>query len=482
MKSSRGSVVLDGELCRKLRLQKGWSQEALASRGHGDDALSVPTIKRAERGQAIMPSSAAPLARLLGVPLEQLLKRRAGPSGIETSSQPSIAVLPFDSNQGDEQARVFADGLVEDMINRLASFWFPVIARSSSFSLRGQALEPQEVGRKLGADYLVEGSVRSGGSRVRVAARLVDAENNRQIWGHSYDAEQQDVLTSQDRLCREIISQISTQVLEVEAGHAMRRQNVDHDAWQLALRGTWHFHRSTPDHNRNARTYLHRAIELDPLLALPRYVLVLSHQHDLLNQWSTDPEVTRREMRLHTKAFERVAPGNPWMHVAAAYSCVAHGERDEAMARLQEALNLDPNSVPAHSLYGQTLAMGSRPDQGLHELELARSLSPRDSSMWAMLMTTALAHFAAGRYADAVLWAGRAITNRPQVPMSYAALAASYAHLGDIPNAQRSLLRMRAQDSMMARDRFNSVLGATDPEIAQRFLDGLRLAGMPESA
>lgn len=482
MNESGRTIQLIGDRYRRAREARGLSREGLARASRGEDRLSVPTIKRAEAGHPIYVSSAGALARLLSVDLLELSgqdnrTRAARPA---TTTLASLAILPFEASDASEESRAFADGLVEDLISRLSSEWFPVIARSSSFSLRGQQLSSAEIGQRLGADYLVEGSVRRSQTTIRVNARLSEATSARQVWADTYDASIDDVLKNQDEVCRKVLSQIGRQVLTNEAERARKQPTVKNDAWQLALRGTWHFHRSTPGDNERSRSLLREALLLDDSIALARYTLVLSHQHDLLNQWTQDPAETRREMRRQSVEFERLFPGNPWMHVAAAYDCVAHGEREQAIHRLQEALHLAPNSVPAHSLYGQALAMGSRPEEGLHELELAMTLSPFDSGMWTMLLTTALAHFAAGRYEACVEWASKAIRNRPQVPMNYAALAAAYSLMGDVSKGRASLAQLEQRQGSMSLRGFQSVLGITDVEIATRFLDGLRLAGLPD--
>ncbi len=475
------TVCVSGERCRRLREARGLTREALAQASRGADALSLPTIKRAESGQAIYLSSAASLARLLDVSVSDLMPaaKDEAERTVDTH-QASIAALPFETPEPTEDCRVFADGLVDDLTSRLSTYWFPVIARSSSFSVRGKALKPREIGDRLGADYLVEGSVRRSGARIRVNARLVESRGERQIWADTYETAAGELFQNQDFFCFHILGHVGNRVLSWEAERAKRRPIVDQDAWQLAMRGAWHFYRSTPADNRRARDLMRQALAIDESLALAHYVLVLSLEHDLLNQWADDAEATRREMRCHSRQFERLVPDNPWMHVAAAYSCVAHGERSEAMHRLQEALQLDPNSVAAHSLYGQTLAMSSLPDQGLHELGLARTLSPRDSGIWAILLMTALAHFGAGRYAECVDWATQAVRNRPQIPMCYAALAAGYACLGETTKARETLAQMRLRDGALRLRGFQPLLGATDRELSERFLSALRVAGLPD--
>jgi Flp pilus assembly protein TadD len=167
------------------------------------------------------------------------------------------------------------------------------------------------------------------------------------------------------------------------------------------------------------------------------------------------------------------------MYVATAYAAVTAGDRAEAEGRLLEALEGNANLVPAHSLYGQLLAMGGRCDQGIHELELAYTLSPRDPGVWSVLMTTALAHFAAGRYDSAVEWARRAVTKRPHVPFVYAALAASLALRGDVAEARDALAHVARRNERLDLGGIGAVVGSTAPDILERFIAGLRLAGMP---
>ena len=482
MVEARRTIELSGSRCRALREARGLSRDGMARLSHGPEALSVPTIKRAESGHRIYLSSARAIAQLLDIAVSDLTEPDTN-TGKEspTCRQASIAVMPFEANDLTHEARVFADGLAEDLISRLSRHWFPVLARSSTFSLKGKTLQSREVGARLGAQYLVEGSVRQDDSMVRVNARLVEADSNRQLWADIADAPREDCFRNQDYFCHRILNQIGHQVLSHEAERARRRSPLDQDAWGLALRGTWHYHRASLEENKQAQECLGRALELDEAQPLARYMLILSHQRDLLNQWSSDPEATRQQMWALSQKFERLFPDNPWMHVASAYSCVARGERPEAMHRLQEALDFDPNLVQAHSLYGQLLSMSSEPEQGLHELELARTLSPRDEGMWTMLLTTALSHFVAGRYQECVDWAERTIRNRPQVPMGYAAAATAHAHLGNESAAKMALRRMGVQQGALRLDGFSAVLRTTDREIVDRFLGGLRMAGLPGS-
>jgi TolB-like protein len=479
------TIALDGERVRAQRLRAGLTREALSAKSFGADALSVATIKRAESGKPLYASSVASLARILDVPLDALVSQpreltSSGPRARGRGS--SIAIMPFSVEQAELKEQIFANGFVEELINRLSSFWFPVIARGSTFSWQAEGAEPANEHQLLGADYLLRGSVRTSGSKFRILAQLYEAESARVLWSASFDVDGSELFGLRDRIVAQVVGEVGNQILASEAEHSSRVDVTKLDAWHVAMRGAWHFHRSSAQDLAEARVFFQRALAEDPGLAFARYLMVLSHQHELLNQWTADPRATVQEMRRLSVEFERSSPGNPWMYVATAYTAIALGERTEARDRLLEALQADGNSVAGHALYGQVLAMGAECDQGLHELELARTLSPRDPGTWAILMTTALAHFAALRYDAAVDWARRAIANRPQVPFTYATLAAALALRGDLDEARATLGKLVERQGRMGRRGITAVIGATEPEIASRFLDGLRLAGMPEDS
>lgn len=474
------TVLVDGAKVRALRLRIGLTREALSEASTGSDALSVATIKRAEAGKPLYVSSASSLSRLLATPLPQLLCDGAAP---DQSTKPvhraSLAVMPFDCREIGVDQRILVDGLVEDVINRLSLTWFPVIARASSFSWRDSGAEPSDSYQLLGAEYVLKGRAHVDAGGYRIMCRLIDAADDRVMWAGDFRAERGELLTVRDQLVSVLVSETANRVLEEEAQRASRHDPGQLDAWHLAVRGAWHFYQSTPDNLQEARRLLEQAIQRDHGLAFARFLILLSHQHDLLNQWSPDVAATVAEMRAHAVQFERACPGNPFMYVATAYAAVAAGDRAEAEGRLLEALEGNASLVPAHSLYGQVLAMGGRCDQGIHELELAYTLSPRDPGAWSVLMTTALAHFAAGRYDAAVDWARRAVTKRPHVPFVYAALAAALALRGDVNEARDALAHVARRNERLGLRGIGAVVGSTSPDISERFIAGLRLAGMP---
>ena len=449
--STGRTVRILGDRCRALRIQLGLSREALSGLSHGVDALSVATIKRAELGHPIYPSSAGALARVLGTTVDSLLYGEAGKSAWPhvAGDQPSVAVLPFRATNGDQDVARFGEGLAADVTYRLASFWFPVIARASSFRMSVDA-PCGEVGALLGADYLVEGSLQAADGRFRLVVSLMRTVDGHQVWVNRYDSQLANVLAVQAELATDIGSQIGATMLAIEGARLAAADVHDLNAWALGLRSTWHLHRLNAADNREARACAERALACDHLLTLPRYVTVLSHQQDLVHQWSADHRDTLRQMHAACIEFERSAPGDPLMLVATAYGYVARGERAEAQERLEAALDRDANFVRAHSLYGQVLAMRGQADQALHELELALTLSPRDPARWTVLIATALAHFVAGRYERSVEFAKQALLEQPAAPFNYGVLASSQAHAGDLAAARCTL---QALSSAVAHSR-----------------------------
>jgi TolB-like protein len=478
--ASGRTICVSGERCRGLRTQLGLSREALSERSHGPDALSVATIKRAELGHPIYPASAAALARILGTTLEDLLRSESEPaaSGSQSSGQAAVAVLPFRVIDGDSESARFAEGLAADVIHRVSWFWFPVISRASSFRVALETEAPSDIGVQLGADYLVEGNVRVSDKRVRVVTSLIRATDGHQVWAQSYESSLADVLTLQAELATDIGSEIGATLLAIEGARYAATSSHDLSGWALGLRSAWHLHRLNIADNLEARTCAERALVLDRLLVLPRYVIVISHQQELVNQWTKDARATLQQMFAAGVEFERHAPGDPMMLVATAYTSVARGEREEAITRLEAALDRDPNSVRGHSLYGQVLAMRGQADQALHELQLARTLSPRDPALWTVLLATALAEFVAERYEQAACAAKQAVLERPEAPFNYGVLAAAQAQAGDLAAAKRTVQTLRERGATLTARAVQPIIGSTDASIAERFVDGLRRAGI----
>ncbi|HLK39581.1 MAG TPA: tetratricopeptide repeat protein [Polyangiaceae bacterium] len=478
--STNRTLCLDAARCAEARARKGLSRERLAEESRG--GLSLATIKRIENGAAVYLDTARRLATLLDAPLEQLLEANAASTPAtdlaEVRRAPAIlAVLPFDVMGGDDKDRVFADGLVEDMITRLGRQWFPVIARSSSFAYRGAAT-PQQVRAGVGADYVIEGSVRRHADMLRITARLVDTGSSEQVWSQAYDRRYVDVFVVEDAIVSTIVSQVSGAVLDQEYRRSMRREPTDLTAWDMALRGSWHFHRRTSEGNVEARSLFEEALRRDAFLPLAWYTLALTYQRAIVNQWTTDPGASLRALHSVCAEFGRHHPNDPGLHVATAYTAIYAGDRPTAKARLKDAIDLDANATVAYSLYGQTLAMENEPDEAIEHFEQAIRLSPQDGDLWSIQTGVALCHFVAERYDEMLRWATRAVQASAGNPFTYGTVAVARVSLGDVDQARtavQEMLRLAPKTSLQG---LQAIVAATHPDIAKRYLERLGEAGV----
>ena len=469
-------MKLDGARCREARTRLGFSRTRLAELARGDEPLSEATIKRAEAGQAVYLDTARRLAEVLRVPLQRLLLNPAPISGrILSVDAPAVAVLPFRAEAEDE--RHFTDGLAEDLTIRLGRAFFPVIARGSSFRFREPNPDRRMLREQLAARYVVEGSVRRDGERVRVAAVLTDTESETQLWADLFEARGAGLFEMQDRLSSSIARAVGQAVFSRESARVLRQDPADLAAWELSLRGAWHFYAGSREANLTARGLFQRALEQDSFLPQAWYCLALTYQKELIYQWGNDAGAALEHLTACGIEFERRFPNDPWAHVVAAYGCVYRGDRTTAMSRLTEAIELDPNSVACRSLYGQTLAMAREPDLGIAQLEVALRLSPKDPELPSFHLALALCHFAAARYSESILWAERSLQARPEAAFCHGTIGAAYAHLGDLAAARKAIADMARVGPGMTLRGFTASIVSTHPEIAERYLSGLKLAG-----
>lgn len=463
------SIQLNADKVRAVRRAKGMSRAQLAESGRGTpDALTEITITRVERAHPVYLSTAGSLARLLGVTLSELCDDEP------EEPRPMIAVMPLRAPDG--ETTDFADGLAEDLITRISRAWFPVLARASTIDR--SASDPQVAARALGARYWVDGSVRRSGSKLRITAQLADARSGAVIARFPYECMLDDVFARQDELAAAVTSELHPPLLVAETRRAEYGDPTDLEAWQEALLGAACFYRRTAPDNARARELLTRALRRDPKNALAWYTLALTHQQDLINQWTHASQASIAELRVVTSAFADHYAGDAWSEVASAYLDVYEGRRASAMDRLQGAIDDDPNTCLAYALYGQTLAMAQRPDEGLEQFETALRLNPRDSERWSTLTGMALAHFVAERYEDAVDHAKQALRVRHRAAFPYAVLASAEALRGNRAEARVALQAMHELQPNMSTSGIQAIMSSTDPDIGKRYLEGLRRAGL----
>jgi adenylate cyclase len=393
---------------------------------------------------------------------------------------PAIAVLPFDNLSGDPEQEFFADGLAEDLITRLSTMRIPVIARNSSFTYKGEPVDVKRVSRELGVRYVVEGSVRRAGERVRISAQLIDATTGQHVWAERYDRELVDVFGIQDEVSEAIVASVYPEWMRSEGERASRRAPESLDAWGSMMRGVWHLMHQTREDSARALSFFERAIELDPHSSEAFAGLAQTHLLAVTYQLTDDPGRSIAAALRAAQTAVTLDDNGPHGHIALGSAYLVSGQREEAIAALERAIELSPSSPWPHSGLGFFLAVSGRGDEALESLERAIRLSPRDPLMWQTLAYVAMAHFAAERYAEAVEWARRSLQQYPSNWRAHGYLAASYAHLGETDEARAALQEFLRLLPGFSLARFRVFAGALEPTFVEHLIDGLRNAGLPE--
>jgi len=392
-------------------------------------------------------------------------------------AKPSVAVLPFDNLSGDPEQQYFSDGIAEDIITDLSKLsGLFVIARNSAFAYRGRAVNVQEVSRALGVRYVLEGSVRKAGNRVRIAAQLIDGATGGHLWAERYDRDLTDIFAVQDEVTREIVSALALKLTKGERRRIERRGTDNLEAYDYFLRGRQLQWQRSKEANQEARPLLERAIELDPHFTRAYAVLARLHAIDYANHWRDPPEQSLRKAQELAQRAVELDDDEPEAHVA--LGLIMMRQHHLAIAEARRALALDPNHAWAHSLLGQALHYSGRSQDAVEPLQAAIRLDPHDQDPF--LHHLALAYFGVGRYEDAVAVLKRRIIRKPDTDMSRVLLAACYGHLGRVEEARaqwREVMRINPGYSLEHRRR---VAPYKDPADFELFADGLRKAGLPE--
>jgi TolB-like protein/class 3 adenylate cyclase len=415
----------------------------------------------------------SPLSRNAGEGAERQ-RREAGegnPSALPLPDKPSIAVLPFANMSGDPEQEYFADGMVEEIITALSRIrWLFVIARNSSFTYKGQAVDVKQVGRELGVRYVLEGSVRKAGQRVRITAQLIDAHSGTHLWADRFDGPLEDVFELQDKVAVSAAGVIEPALQAAETTRSAGRPTADLTAYDLYLRAyamVWSSARHIPE----ALRLLEQAIERDPYygsaLAWAAFCCLR-----LVEAGSEDPRsVSLKGAEFARRALE-VAGDDPGILANAAQALAYFGEDIGAMmALVDRALALNPSFARGWHISGVLRNYAGQPDIAIEHVEISLRLSPR-ARVGTSLLVTGAAHFYSRRFDQAVPKLLLAIQGDPSYPHPYRYLAACYAHMGRLDDAREVVGRLRAITPLVVP----STSYLRNAEHRELFLSGLRLA------
>ena len=391
--------------------------------------------------------------------------------------RPAIAVLPFTNMSDDPEQDYFSDGISEDIIAALSKLrWFLVIARNSSFTYKRKAVHMKQVAEELGVGYVVEGSVRKSGERVRISAQLNDVSTGNQLWAERYDRALADVFAVQDEITESIVAAIEPQLYAAENFHAQRKPPESLDAWSLVMRALSHFWRMTAGDNAAAQVLLEQAVALDPNYAQALAVLAVSHNFGIHLGWG-DRSISVPAAERAALAAVRADSDDPWAHLAMAGIYRHFGRLEDALAEFESALSLNPNFSLAQGSYGLVLTYVGRWQDGSNAARRALRLSPRDPFSAIFHGVAAYAEFVGRNYDEAVRLAREGIRQRPDFSAAYRVLTAAAVMAGDRELAQVSLVGLRRAQPNISLAWIAEHLPMR-PGQREFFLEAMRRAGL----
>ena len=393
--------------------------------------------------------------------------------------KPSIAVLPFTNMSGDPEQEYFADGVTEDLITALSRIrWFFVIARNSCFAYKGQSTDIRDVARKLGVAYVLEGSVRKAGNRVRVTAQLIDGGSGNHVWAQRYDRDLEDIFSVQDEITETLAGAIEPELGKAERERARARRPDDLRAWDLCQRGLWHTYKRTRQDLADAQHLFRQAIEIDPGLARAYAAAEEAFFFQFVGGYVDTGEAAKADALRFAEKAVQLDGEDAFNRYALGRALTLVRRHDSAVFELRKAIELNPSFAQAHSALAMALATGGHPEEALPHIELAMRLSPQDPYFGQFLVRRAEACLFSGRVEEAVEAAERSL-REPNIQWSrWAILAAAQAHLGRLEGARRSIEALRILrpeiDLAFTRDYWP----IADAKALEYLLDGLRKAGL----
>jgi adenylate cyclase len=392
--------------------------------------------------------------------------------------KPSIVVLAFQNMSGDPEQEYFADGIAEDVITDLSKVsGLFVIARNSAFTYKGKAVNLQEVSRELGVSYVLEGSVRKAGNRVRITAQLIDGSSGGHVWAERYDRELTDIFEVQDDVTGEIVAALKVHLTPDERRRVESRGTSSIEAYDRFLRGRQLFWQTSREAVEQAQMLFEEAIRFDPAFCLAHAYLAFTHSLQSINRWSADPDgSSKRAQELVDRALT-LDPSEAEAHYAQGIIHLwQQKDPDQAIADAERALALDPNFARGYGSLGAALHYAGRSEEALERFETMARLDPHCPGPYQHFL--AQAHFALGHFAEAIAALKTRLVRQPDSDVSHVLLAACYGQVGRAEEARaawREALRINPDYSIEHR---RKILPYKNPADFERVVEGLRKAGI----
>jgi TolB-like protein len=399
-------------------------------------------------------------------------------TSLPLSDRPAIAVLPFTNLSGEPEQEYFSDGISEDIITALSKLrWFFVIARNSSFIYKGKAVHMKQVAEELGVRYVVEGSVRKGGDRVRITAQLNDVATGSHLWAERYDREIADVFAVQDEITESIVAAIEPKLYAAESFRAQRKPPDSMDAWDLVMRALSHYWRVTRQDNVVAQALLEKAIAMDPSYGQALGLLATSYMFAAHMGWMEMTEAMPFAERAALAAIH-VDSEDPWAHNALGHVYLFARRFEDSLAEFETALRLNPSFALAQGYYGLSLAYSGRWQEADEAARRALRLSPRDPYSAVYMGIAAYAQFLGKNYEEAMRWAREAVRQRSDFVGAHRVLTAAAAMASQTELAHAALQELRRAQPNISLGWIASHMPIKEDADRERYLEGFRRAGL----
>jgi adenylate cyclase len=397
--------------------------------------------------------------------------------------RPAVAVLPFENLSGDPEQEYFADGLTEDIITALSSWRsFPVIARNSTFVYKGKSSDIRQVGEELGARYVIEGSVRKAGGRVRVTAQLINAESGHHVWAERFDRDLQDIFDLQDEITGKIAAVIAPELVRAESERSETKRPENLDAWDYCQRGKFMMNEISKTTTKPARELFEHAVSLDPNFVDAWCGIAHTCHRELMTGWSDDPEETKKKMLEAARRAVTLDDGNALAHHFLSFAYLSNGRPAEAVTESERAVDLNPIDPLSHGGLGASLLLAGRPEEGVKFMKTGIGLYPRHPRVHIRGAHLARAHLDLRNYEAAVDQAYKVVRRGPAYLNEHLILASALGHLD------------RAAEAKAVLDEQEEYRGIhiseiklcpwwqlyRDPGPNAHLLEGLRKAGLPD--
>ena len=392
--------------------------------------------------------------------------------------KPSIAVLPFSNMSGDPEQEYFADGITEDIITALSHHrWFFVIAGASSFVYKGRAVDVKQVARELGVRYILEGSVRKAGQRVRITGQLIEAETGNQLWAERFDRDLADIFSIQDEITQSVVSAIEPEMLLFEGKRAFRKSAGNLDAFDCCMRAMWHFSQLLPEQHGQAIALLRQAIKLDPNFAQAHMALGRTLASRVFYGWSNDIGSDSSESYQAAARAISIDDRDPYSHYAFCWASLLKRMHAQALAEAQRSIDLNPNFALGFFALGAIRVYIGHFREAIDALLRSLRLNPNDPQVGSVLYFIGLAHYHQENYEETIHYCQLAVRPR-RFYVGLRTLLASLGQLGRAEEAKSLLDEFNSLQPKEAQQVFEITTPYLDLKYREHVMDGLRRAGV----